>query len=221
LATAAAFAAFTPLHDGVHGSISRHRWINETAGRLGGMVLGGSFAAFRHAHLEHHRHTNEPGLDPDLWSGQGPKLQLPLRWLTQEARHYVVYLQGWGRRPLPERVDFLLTNGALAAAMAWSWRAGLGWEVLAFWFLPGRLASALLAFSFDYLPHQPHGIPASVDRYRATHVLTDPFLTPLFLYQNYHLIHHLHPGVPFYRYARIWRSRREELLSRGAREISF
>jgi fatty acid desaturase len=32
-------------------------------------------------------------------------------------------------------------------------------------------------------------------------------LTPLLTYQNYHLVHHLYPTVPFYRYRRLWESR--------------
>lgn len=31
------------------------------------------------------------------------------------------------------------------------------------------------------------------------------WVSPLMLYQNYHLVHHLHPTVPFYRYLQVWR----------------
>jgi fatty acid desaturase len=214
LATGAAFAAFTPLHDAVHGSVSRRRWLNELCGRLAALMLGGSFAAYRRMHLTHHRYTNEPGRDPDLWSGEGPVPLLPLRWLTQVPRLYWAYGRLWSSRPAAERADFLLSTGLVVLAAA----AG-GGEALLFWLIPAAAAWSLLAFCFDYLPHQPHRVPASRDRYRATHALTDPFLTPLFLYQNYHLIHHLYPGVPFYRYSRIWSARRESLLAAGAREV--
>lgn len=40
------------------------------------------------------------------------------------------------------------------------------------------------------------------------------FLTPAMLYQNYHLVHHLHPIVPFYRYIAVWRRNEEEYLER-------
>jgi ferredoxin len=38
--------------------------------------------------------------------------------------------------------------------------------------------------------------------------------TPLMLAQNYHLVHHLHPSVPFYRYAKTWRQNEESFLER-------
>lgn len=35
------------------------------------------------------------------------------------------------------------------------------------------------------------------------------------LSQNYHLVHHLHPAVPFYRCQRIWRHNEEVYLERN------
>ena len=33
------------------------------------------------------------------------------------------------------------------------------------------------------------------------------------LYQNYHLVHHLHPVIPFYRYVAVWRRGEESYLA--------
>ncbi len=40
-------------------------------------------------------------------------------------------------------------------------------------------------------------------------------LTPLMVYQNYHLIHHLYPSVPFYKYIKVWNLRRDELIQKN------
>ena len=45
-------------------------------------------------------------------------------------------------------------------------------------------------------------------------------LTPLLLSQNYHLVHHLYPTVPFYRYLRVWRAREAFHRSRNPAQVS-
>jgi fatty acid desaturase len=86
--------------------------------------------------------------------------------------------------------------------------------------LPGRLAVALLAFFFDYLPHRPHAVSRATNEYVATGVATlygdwaAPLTLPL-LYQNYHIIHHLAPYVPFYFYSRLWYAYKDELTEKG------
>ncbi|TBR25961.1 delta(12)-fatty acid dehydrogenase [bacterium] len=213
-ATAFAFWAFTPMHDAAHGSVSRRPWLNRLVGETSAVVLGGPYAAFRHAHLTHHRFTNEVGRDPDRWTGLGPWWQLPLRWATIEPHYYVFYAREWDRRPAEERAAFL-ASWAVQAALLWA----LGWDALWFWVLPARAAMFLLAFSFDWLPHQPYAALQSEDRIRATHVTSLPLLTPLWLWQNYHLIHHLYPAVPCYRYARVWEEEGEALKAKGARDL--
>jgi fatty acid desaturase len=216
LSSAAAFVLFTPLHDAAHRSLGRSSALSGLVGRIAALVLAGPFPAFRFVHHEHHRHTNEPGRDPDLWSGGGPAALRPLRWLTQDLHYYAFVGRRWRQRPVGESLETVLTLVALVAACVAATRSGLGASALWCWILPARLALAALAFAFDYLPHRPHAVPARVDPYRATGVSSDAWLTPLFLYQNYHLVHHLYPGVPFYRYARVWRAQRDELLARGA-----
>jgi beta-carotene hydroxylase len=75
----------------------------------------------------------------------------------------------------------------------------------------------MLAAAFDWLPHVPHEIESRTDRFRATSILIDPWLSPLYLWQNYDLIHHLYPALPFYRYTAVWRLDNERLLKQGAR----
>ncbi|MBP2369559.1 ferredoxin-NADP reductase [Pseudonocardia parietis] len=39
-------------------------------------------------------------------------------------------------------------------------------------------------------------------------------MNPLMLYQNYHLVHHIHPTIPFYRYVQVWRRTESDFLDR-------
>lgn len=212
LCALAAYVAFTPMHDASHRSLfARARWGNELVGRVVALPLWAPFPMFRYVHLEHHKHTNEDGADPDAWSGGGRRWTLPLRWLTQDL-HYVGWYARAGR-PRRELVDATLSFGAMLALAGGLLAAGYGREVLLFWVLPSRLAVGVLAFAFDWLPHRPHRVSAREDRLRATSATEGRLWYVLSLGQSLHLVHHLYPGVPFYRYATLWRERVRELVA--------
>lgn len=218
---------FTPMHDAAHGSVFNNaggmRWANGLVGRIACLPFG-PYVAFRYIHLQHHKHTNHDGLDPDMYSGRGTSWLLPLRWLTQDLHYYVEYLPRLPKRPARESLEVLVHMGALASIAWWPaigpmQRGGCAADILWFWAVPGRIAFAFLAFSFDYLPHRPH---QELDRYKGTSILAlkadgtgMATLTPLLLYQNYHAIHHLWPYIPFYRYSNIWHNHRPEFADRG------
>ena len=87
--------------------------------------------------------------------------------------------------------------------------------------VPGRLALAFLAFSFDYLPHRPHTCTRTLNPIRATSVTslftrTDAWMLTLpLLHQNYHNIHHIWPYIPFYKYSQAWAACSAPLLDMG------
>jgi fatty acid desaturase len=211
VASLSAYASFTVLHEAVHGSLClRPRAINGVVARLAALPLMAPGWAFRFLHLEHHRHTNDPEKDPDFWNGLGPRWALPLRWAITDLAQYGFYFRHWSRRPLAERLETVLGLGAIAAAAAWGVASGHGWALLWAWILPARIALFVLAFSFDYVVHRPHTVTAAQDRLRATRVLDVPAPVRLLLLgQHLHLLHHLHPGVPFYRYRAAWNDLRE------------
>jgi fatty acid desaturase len=219
LSTAGAFAAFTVMHDASHHAVGRARWISALLGHAAASILLVRFVAFQNVHLRHHRFTGDPARDPDRWSGDGPAWQLPLRLATADLHYYFEYdpRDGVTRQG---HIEALASAVLLGAAVAGLCASGHAADFALFWLLPARLALFFLAYSFDYIPHQrPHGRPAAADRYHASFVIEGRAATVLLLCQNYHLVHHLHPGVPFYRCPAIWRARREELAARGVRPV--
>ena len=64
---------------------------------------------------------------------------------------------------------------------------------------------------FMVLPHYPH--TGRQDENPNTTALMrmgkEWLLTPILMYQNYHLVHHLYPTVPFYRYGKVWKAREQ------------
>jgi fatty acid desaturase len=59
----------------------------------------------------------------------------------------------------------------------------------------------MIAVVFVILPHYPAMVTQDEEPYMATTMRYgwEWLLTPLLVYQNYHLIHHLYPEIPFYR----------------------
>ena len=214
----AAFWFFTVFHDASHNAVSSHRAFNDWIGRLSIPFLSALpiFRAFRFIHMQHHRFANE-GLDrdPDAWCGGGRWWTLPFRWATLDLWYYIFYLPRLRKRPASEQRETVITVVLTASVIGTVVAAGYGMELVLYWLIPGRIAVFALALAFDFLPHHPHDVSERENPWRATSNRQgmEWLLTPLLLYQNYHLVHHLYPRVPFYRYLRVWRAREEEHLS--------
>jgi len=224
--TVAAFMQFTVLHDGVHRSLARgYPFLNTALSSIAGASLGllAASAAFRHVHFKHHRHTNEPSSDPDLWSGHGRPWLLPLRWATADLYYGYVILKDWAEIPARERLQIAVGTSAMALLFVALVVAGFGREALLFWMLPARLAIVWLAFAFNFLPHHPHMVEQRHNPYAATSAREggEPVMRWLFLFQNYHIVHHLYPSVPFYRYLKIWRLNQKEFCRQGTPVVAW
>ena len=108
----------------------------------------------------------------------------------------------------------LLSGEGVLLALTGLFAYFAGWIYpLVLWVGPALCALALLAFAFDWLPHHPH---TNRERYRDTNVILFPGLTFVLLSQNYHLIHHLYPTIPFYSYGRVFRKLRPFLEEQGS-----
>lgn len=219
--TIAVYTVFTPMHDASHGSVGSREFsfLNSGVGLLAGFCFPVPFPAFKHIHLLHHKHTNEDA-DPDKWAGMGPSYLLPLRWLTIEIKYYTTYLPKLHTRPPQEIVLSISILLAMVVSIYVLCQNGYGNSILWGWILPGRLATALLAFFFDYLPHRPHKVPKHENPFVATCVTSlfgkhTAALTWPLLHQNYHNIHHLAPYIPFYQYSTVWHALKGELLAKG------
>lgn len=210
LNTLAAYWLFTVFHDAAHRALGQSGTLNDWIGRISTLALFPFpiFKAFRFIHMQHHRFANDTsGRDPDAYTGGGPALLLPLRWATVDFNYYRFYLAHWQTRPQAERRETLFALAFGVFVCSGLVLAGAGKAMLLYWLLPGRLAIAILAFAFDYLPHHPRKSTQQDNPWQATNnrVGLEWLLTPVLLWQNYHLVHHLYPRVPCYRYLRIWR----------------
>jgi len=220
--------------------------INQSIGVLCATVLFQCFTPFHYIHLKHHRYTNDTELDPDVWASEGPWYILPLKWLSLEAVYWHYYLSRVKTRPFWECITTFANLFILYGSTFYLHNWGYTNTLLYAWILPGYLAKAALTFSFDYLPHRhdhhDHSsnhlsdktstgsmnikklVTRAENEYLATSVVSlykhqISCLTLPLMYQNYHLIHHLAPYVPFYQYETIWKQAKEELMENGSQII--
>jgi ring-1,2-phenylacetyl-CoA epoxidase subunit PaaE len=218
ISAVASYLLFTVAHDASHHAASRDSKLNTWIGRIATPLFAphAGFSTWRFIHMQHHRFTNHhDGRDPDHYTMAGPRWQLPLRLLTIDLYYLVFYLPNLRSRPSAEKVElavqWLVVGGLTAAAVA----TGHGFDILVLYYLPCRLAVLFLGWAFDYLPHNGLHHKPTEDKFKTTRnrVGAERLLSPLLLYQNYHLVHHLHPVVPFYRYLKVWRSNEDEYLA--------
>lgn len=210
----AIYVIFTPLHEAVHGIAHPSKSVNAAIGRVAGWALGVTHPFFRAVHLEHHSHTNDPARDPDLIVARRPHALVLLWCMGIEAsyrRHFFGRRLWRHRRDLVEEVVFeVFLVGLLVASIAFGW-----WRpLLVCWFVPAFTALVTLAFFFDFVPHYPFD---SRERYFDTRITPGRLLNVLLLGQNHHLIHHLWTTIPWWRYQRVHRAIREDLVARGVR----
>jgi len=217
----AGYMMFTVVHEASHHAASANSRLNMWMGHLALPFFAPpmGFRAFRFIHMQHHQHTNKTdGSDPDEWTmgGSNPVSALA-RWATLDLHYLAWYASKIRKRPAIERRQSLveLTLGAIVVAALVA--TGNFFWLLVLYIIPSRLTVTFLGWAFDYLPHRGLDATPKEDRFQATRnrVGREWLFKWVLLYQNYHLVHHLHPVVPFYRYIKVWRRSEEEYLANG------
>ncbi len=220
VSAAAIFVLFTVLHDAAHYSISTHRWVNVAFGRVAMLFVSPliSFKSFAFIHIEHHRNTNDDENDPDHFVSGAPWWQVPVRFPLMDVPYLSFLVRNVKRRPRAEVLETVFLMGATVAVIVTCAFTGHLWTLAVLYLIPERVAMFVLAWWFDWLPHHDLEDTQQENRYRATRnrVGSEWILTPLLLSQNYHLVHHLHPSIPFHRYVATWRRNEEAYLERDA-----
>ena len=205
------YAIYTVMHDAVHGSIQGKQksfsWVNAGLGYLAGQVLFIPFKIHQQEHLAHHRHTNQKDFDPDLFV-KDDSLKSLIQGTLQVIYIQYKYLFSRSWQQISTR-DKLVVFIELAIMLAWRVAfiaAGFWWESLVLFVFGTLTGLFILVVLFVWLVHRPHD---EVERYKNTTTILLPpwingFVSWLWLFQNYHSIHHLFPRVPFYNYKKLF-----------------
>lgn len=203
--------AGTVIHDACHNVAHRNRVVNAMLGHGSALLLCFAFPVFTRVHLQHHAHVNDPDNDPDhVVSTFGPLWFINARFMYHEI--YFFRRRLWRKYELLEWfVARLMLGGIIFLACQYHF---LGY-VFNFWFIPLAIVGLALGLFFDYLPHRPFH---ERDRWKNARVYPNPVLNWLIMGQNYHLVHHLWPSVPWYFYERAYYATKPLLDLKGCHQ---
>lgn len=230
--TGLAITQFSSLqHEALHGHPFRLRWLNELLVSPA-LTLTVPYGRFRDTHLAHHHDPiltdpyDDPEsnyFDPAVWV-RLPRMVQGLFWVngTLLGRIVIGPIIGnvmWSleearllaRNAPGVRRDWGLHVLGLIPVVAWLW-----WADMPFW---GYLLAAWIGHGVlkirTYLEHRAH-----CDVLARTVVVEDRGpLALLFLNNNYHAVHHAHPGIPWYHLPKTYAANRDGFLARNGRYV--
>ena len=201
----------TVIHDASHNAAHRNRIVNAALGHGSALMLGFSFPVFTRVHMQHHANVNDPENDPDHFvSTGGPLWMIAARFFYHEIFFFKRRL--WRKFEL---LEWFLGRLAVGLIIFFAVQHDFLGYVLNFWFSPALVVGLALGLFFDYLPHRPF---KERNRWKNARVYPSPLLNLLIMGQNYHLIHHLWPSIPWYHYQTAYRATQPLLDEKGCHQ---
>jgi fatty acid desaturase len=207
-------------HEAVHGTLCENAKWNCALGAVCAWPVMQNFAAYRVLHLRHHDHLGLEG-DPDHYSNY-------THW------SWLLFIMHWGRL-------IIGYPAYIVAIPVLAFRQGRGWErfwilfetvsvvglivivlmspiprvlLIQAWLIPMIFINTLVNIrgmsQHTFLEHQSDTILGTRS------ILTNRVTAFFMCNENYHLEHHLYPGVPWYNLPRLHREIKADLAARGA-----
>jgi beta-carotene hydroxylase len=228
-----AYLHYTPAHEAIHRNIVRSRRfdpVNRAIGWWSATLTGMTWPLLLRTHLAHHAHTNADR-DPDAFvhgslgrlcllavlSVFTNLLPLPV-WQLIYGRDTpnLGYLDAWKVMKPGEWRVHQIAHTAMCAAVWAAVLTGYGVEAFALYVIPATIGRLLMGVFLSWLPHKPF---KAGNRYEASLLRRGRLLSIASVGHNMHLMHHLWPRVPFYRYGALYRKLAPSLHDRGVRVL--
>ncbi len=216
---------FAPLHETVHRTAFRSRWLNDAVAFVTGALLVLPPEYFRRFHFAHHRHTQDPARDPEL---AVPKPSSRGAWLLHVsgipywiaafrslARHAAgrveeSYVPAQSRRRVIAEARSLWALYGGTAALALLSASPLP---LLLWAGPALLGQPLLRL---YLLAEHTGCAETPDMLANSRTTrTNPLVRFVAWNMPFHAEHHACPSVPFHALPALHRHLAARLDCRG------
>jgi len=213
-------ALATLLHESTHRTLARNRWMNLALGTvLSGWWIFQTWYRYRQTHvLEHHHKLGEEPADPDTRHYVNQGLYDPMRSPFRDGASVIVFWLDL----LWQQVKFLVRERMLPSGLSRMGRAaaieyglfvlfwccvlfGLwlqGWllEFLLLWILPYLTVFQMINWLIEVGEHFPltRLAHSELEMSRNRHgTALELFFTGMHG-ENWHLVHHLRPGIPYW-----------------------
>jgi fatty acid desaturase len=222
---------FACQHECVHNTAFKTRRYNQVVAFITGLSYVYPSSIFRELHFTHHRHTHEPGLDPEISLGGKPlqsiisNLPFYLSWLSGLPLFlFKLGMTSVGAFGMPEfmrknvypfirpevRLKIILESCVVLAVHL----SILGLAVYVydgFWgLLIGLLVGHCLLASYTAAEH--NGLPHEGSIVEKTRSIVAPTFVKLLMWNmSYHAEHHSYPAVPFHALPQLHEEMKDEL----------
>ena len=223
IAFANVLLAYLPSHEAQHSIYARPgeklRWLNEAIGHFAVIPLAYSYRILRETHMLHHKHTNDPELDPDYAFNKGDGWWETFKICiasyqpgTEQGTSYARAMQRLGTaeagKAVRDQIAIALLQLGVLLTMAWY---GMALEALLLWWLPVKLAVIYIRVYLSWLPHRHN----EIGRYRETQGFRSWLGVWSSLGMTAHIVHHLYPRIPLDRTPAALRELTPVLRQRG------
>ena len=213
----------TFMHDCTHETLFKRPWKNWAFGIFSMIPLLATFITFKEDHLEHHRY-NRSAQDPDAFTmGKRGVLDFVLFYayilvggLLTIIHFTLLYpIRQFGRRQwLIHGAELLLRVAVLGGLLVWASRLGVLDRFLEVWLIPAYIFTFLNSVRFIA---EHYETPWNEGQLLGTRTIVSNQLNSFFWNNiNYHIGHHLYPGVPWYHLQKLHASLLPEIRRTGA-----
>jgi len=223
IATLCVMLSYLPSHEAQHRIYAREGqplfWLNELVGNVSTIPLVMPYRVARLTHLEHHKHTNHPELDPDIGAKARNGWDLILKSIAgrqpgaKAMKSYAATLARLGtpeaKRAGIEALLWQLTYLGVLFALSWS---GHALEAALLWWLPRHIGLTYIQFYLSWAPHHP---ATGQGRYNDTRAFRSRLGNIGSMGMQFHIVHHLYPRIPLMRTPAAYWALRPVLEARG------
>jgi len=209
------------LHETIHGSMFRNRRLDYWAGLLTGLPALLGVTAYRVTHLPHHWYNRTERDPAEIMNISKNKTVVSIffyLWLVG-GMFLMIVTTPFGAQKYAKRdekrlivAEYLTLLAVIAGLALAGWRFGFLRALFEVWGVP-LIVAALIANVRGWSEHMLTlpGHPLTQSRT----VSSNRLLSLLFVNANYHLEHHLFPGMPWYNLPKLHQLLQEEYKAAG------